>query len=773
MDITYDIYKSTYIPRVVGNARYLDDLKLAGLHHVVIVRSPYPHARIKHIDATEAYSVKGVKAIVTGSELKRECGSLHVLVEAAPPNSKIPAKYPLAVEKTTYQGEAVAAVVAGDLYAARDAAELVEVEYEPLQPVLNPIMAMSDSSSIIHPELGTNVAFRWVHKTGEPDKALRDSGVVISDKFRVQRVAGVAMEPRGAVGVYDRATEQLTIWSTTHRPHALKTSIAEVLGHPENKIRVIAPYVGGSFGSKTNTYPEEVLVAYLAKKLDVPVKWVATRSEDFISATHGRDIFADVTAGFDNTGRLLRMKCRIIADMGAYWHRFAHAAPINVAKLLSGCYKINNFEAEVIGVYTNKMATHVYRGTGRPEAAYIIEKIMDRAARRLNIDPAEIRKNNFVKRDEFPYRNPAGFVYDSGDYEATFNKAIALSDYTQMRREQEEMRKHGKLVGIGIISYVEVCSVAGGWEYAEARVEPTGKITLLSGISPHGQATDVVLRKVVAEELGVDPVEVEVVTGDTAVIPYGWGSVAARSLMAGGSSALRAARALKERLLDAAAVLLETSKQDLEFGAGKVYVKGSPDISLTIAQIVKEVYAHHGISSRAQGISSSLNASDFYHVEPSFPHGAHICMVEVDPDTGAFKILKYIAVDDCGRIMSRPLAEGQIVGGIATGLAQVWLEEICYNQEGVNITSDLTSYTLPTAIEVPQLITDFTEVPSRNALGAKGAGESGVVGAMAALANAIEDALSPLGIELNDLPYTSEKIWRAVRNRSLKHPNVV
>jgi len=296
---------------------------------------------------------------------------------------------------------------------------------------------------------------------------------------------------------------------------------------------------------------------------------------------------------------------------------------------------------------------------------------MDRAARRLNIDRAEIRRINFVKRDEFPYRNPAGFVYDSGDYEATFNKAITISNYTQMRREQEELRKCGKLVGIGIISYVEVCSVAGGWEYAEVRVEPTGRITLLSGISPHGQSTDVVLRKVVAEELGVNPMEVEVVTGDTAIIPYGWGSIAARSLMAGGSSALRAARALKEKLLDAAAVLLETNKQDLEFGAGKVYVKGSPDIFLTIAQIAKEVYAYHGISGRAQRVSSNLSAFDIYHVEPSFPYGAHVCMVEVDPETGGFKILKYVAVDDCGRIMSKPLAEGQILGGIATGLAQV------------------------------------------------------------------------------------------------------
>jgi len=758
-----ELLLSAYLPKITGSAKYLDDLKFTGLLYAAFVRSPYPHARIKYVNTVEAESLEGVKKVITGKDIIGRCGSLHVLVEAAPPASNIPPKYPLAIDKVTYQGEAVAVVIADDPYVANDAAELVGVEYEPLPHVLDPLHAMSEGAPIIHENLQTNLAFRWTSKTGDVDMALASSSVVIQDRFKVQRVAGVALEPRGTIATYDRSTNQLIVWSTTHRPHALKTSIAEIVGHPENRVRVIVPSVGGSFGSKTNTYPEEILIAYLAKELGATIKWVATRREDFISATHGRDVLADVTAGFDSDGRLQALRARVIADLGAYWHRYAHAAPLNVAKLLSGCYKVSNFEAEVIGVYTNKMATHVYRGTGRPEAAYIIEKIMDRAARQLKIDPAEIRMKNFIRSDEFPYKNPAGYVYDSGDYVMVLRKALEQSDYAYLKSKRDELRRMGKLVGIGVINYVEVCSVAGGWEYAELRVEPTGKITVLAGISSHGQYTDVTLKKIVAQELEINPSDVEVLSGDTAVVPYGWGSVASRSLMTAGSAVLRAAQNLKEKLIDIAATLLEIRRDDLEYRYGKVQVRGSPETSLTISEIAKQVYAHHGISSKAQKISTSLNVYDFYHVEPSFPYGSHVCMVEIDPETGSFKILRYVAVDDCGRIVSKPLVEGQIIGGVATGLAQVWLEEIIYNEDGINVTSDMSSYAIPSATETPLITTSFTEVPSRNALGVKGSGESGVVGALPALSNALEDALSPVGAKINELPINFEKIWRLLK----------
>lgn len=750
-------------PHLTGHASYLDDLKIPGLHYLSILRSPYAHAHIKRIDYSSALNISGVKAVFTGDMLRSKCGSLDMIVEAAPQGSKIGRKDILPFDRVRFVGEPIAAIVAESSYKASDALEKIEVEYEGMRPVTDPLRAMETDAPLLYDELGTNVAFRWQSQNGNVEEAFRSSYKVLTERFRMGRVAGVAMEPRGIIATYDKALEQLTIWSATHRAHALKTSIAEIIGHPENKIRVITPQVGGSFGSKTNTYAEEVLVAFITRQLGIPVKWVATRKEENLAATHGRDMVADVSFGFTAAGDLLATKIRIVEDLGAYWHRFAHGVPRITARLLPGCYKVQNYAAEVVGVYTNKMATHVMRGTGRPEASYMIEKIMDRIAGELGIDVTAVREKNFIPPNAFPYNNPAGYVYDTGDYRSTMRKALEIANYPALREEQKRMREQGKLVGVGVASYVEVCSGPGGWEYAEIRVELTGRLTVLAGISSSGQSTDAALKQIVASEMGVDPQYVEVITGDTGVVPYGWGSIASRSLMAAGTAVLKAARTLKERLVDAAVALLERNREELAYNSAKVYVKASPEISLSLAEIASQVYAYHGIGKKAQQVSQGLNVSEFCHTEPTFPHGTHLCMVEVDPETGTFKILKYVAVDDCGKVLNEKQVDGQIVGGIVFGFGQTWLEEMLYDSEGNNLTSTLMDYSILSATEVPDIVTSLTETPSRNPLGVKGAGEGGVVGALPAVANAVEDALTPLGVKLNSLPLRPEDLWSAIR----------
>lgn len=755
---------------VKGEAVYLDDLKVSDVRYLSFVRSTYPHARIHSINLDKLFKCQGVEAVITAEDMKEYCQPMSRLVEGAPINHKIGLKYPLALGKVRFVGEPVVAIVTTSPLIAADAIELVEIEYEPLKPVNDPQNALDERAPLLYEELGTNEAFSWSVLNGDPDTSFRNADIVVSDELKIQRVAGVAMETRGAMACYDRVNGRLTLWSTTHRPHALKTSLALLLNIPEEKIRVVTPQVGGSFGTKTNTYPEEVVTAFTSILLHKPVKWVSTRREDFLSATHGRDMRVKVVAGARNNGELIALKASVLSDLGAYWHRFAHGAPLIIGKLLSGCYRVKNYEATVVGVYTNKMATHVYRGTGRPEAAYVIEKIMDRIARKAGLDPAYVRTRNFIPPDLMPYKNPAGSIYDSGDYQAALNKALQLFEYEKMKKARSEMRKNDKLVGIGIASYVEVCSVAGGWEYVEARVEPTGRIRLFTGISSHGQSTEEVLRLIFAKEMELNANDIDIVTGDTDVVAYGWGSIASRSLMAAGSGVVAVAQKLKERLLNIAATLMEANINDLAYSSGKIHVKDSPQNFMTIRDIASQIYAYHGITSKAQLVKEPLTVSEFVHIEPAFPYGTHVCMVEIDKDTGEVKILKYVAVDDVGRIISRELVEGQIIGGIVSGVGQTLLEEIIYAENCTLITDSLINYAIPSSNETPNIISDFIEVPAPNKLGVKGAGESGVVGAIAALANAIEDALSPFNVEISSLPLTPWIIWQTLKSSAFTKP---
>ena len=638
------------------------------------------------------------------------------------------------------------------------------MEYEPLPVAIDPLRSAKGNDSltpILYESLGTNVAFSWTIHNGDSARAFQEADGTMAEVFKVQRIAGVAMEPRGVLSTYDDATGFLTVWTASHRPHALKTSLARVLDYPENKIRVIIPAVGGSFGSKTNTTAEEVLLAAISLKLKRPVKWIATRSEDLLSCTHARDALADVEVAYKNDGSITAIRGKVVGDMGAYWHRLAHAPTMNFGRFLTGCYKIQNIDVEVLGVYTNKMATHVLRGTGRPEGAYVAEKIADRVALKLGLDPIEVRLKNFIPPTAFPYHTASGLVYDSGDYVAALKKALSIANYSSLSEEQKKLRAQGRLIGIGISSYVEVSSMAGGWEYVEVRTEPTGKFTILSGISSHGQSTDSTLREVFAKQMGVDVRDVEIITGDTAIVPYGWGSIAARSLQTAGAGVVMAARELKEKFIEAASSLLEISPHDLTYESGRVIAKGATGISLSIKEIARSVFAHHGITDRARAITHPLSVAELPQVDPSYPYGAHICMVEIDKETGRISILKYVAVDDCGNIISERLVNDQVIGGIVFGLSEAMLEEVVYDDNGNLLTSTLMDYTVATSSESPSKIDcDYTQVPALNPLGVKGSSEGGTVGSISVIGNAVEDALAPLGARVSSLPVSQESIWR-------------
>ncbi len=754
-------------PRLIqGISHYTDDFKLAGMLSCAFARSPHAHAEIMAIRTDAAKALPGVVAVFTSADTG---GLGPVPCAMQMPDLKVPRHPVLATGRVRYVGEPVAVVVAQDIYVARDAAELVEVDYQPLPVVTDMEKALQDGTPYVHDEFKTNKAFTHTLKNGDIDAAFKKADRVVKQRMVSQRLAPIAMEPRAVLAEYLPGENRLTVWSSTQIPHLLKTQISVLVGLPETAVRVIAPEVGGGFGSKLNVYGEEGVVPWLSMKLGHPVKWAETRRENFLATTHGRDTLNDVELALRKDGTILGMRARILADMGAYHQLLTPLIPQLTALMHAGCYKIPAIQIDIIGVFTNKMSTDAYRGAGRPEATYNVERIMDIAAHELGMDGAEFRRKNFPQPKEFPYTTITGLTYDSAKYQESLAKALKLSGYDALRRRQASGWKSGKYYGIGMATYVEICAIgpsaatpAGGWESGTVRIEPTAKVTLLTGASPHGQGEETTFAQLIADELGIDPDDVNVVHGDTLAVPYGIGTFGSRGTAVGGTAAYLATQKLKTKMTTLAAHLLGVKPADITFGRGRLSAKDGKK-SIAFGELVMAAYTAHNIP---PGFEPGLEATHFF--EPSnftFPFGCHICAVEVDAETGEVKIEKYVAVDDCGNVINPMIVDGQIHGGIAQGLGQAMWEEVIYNEDGQLVTGTLMDYALPKAHLLPEFTLDRTVTPSPvNPMGVKGVGEAGTIASTPCIVNAVCDALSPLGIRHIEMPLKPERVWNAIRS---------
>jgi carbon-monoxide dehydrogenase large subunit len=760
-------------PRLItGSATYVDDIQLVGMLHAAIVRSEHAAARIVRIDTSAAAAMPGVVAVVTGADLKAMCGPMITATTGALPTLKVPDKYPLAVDRVVYAGEAVAAVVARSRYEAADAAAAVKVEYEPLPAVVDVEQAARPDARRVHEQFDSNVAAVWSLTTGDIDDAFARADRIVSQRMVNQRLIPNAIEPRGVVAQYRKGqNDELTVWTSTQIPHLIKTLLSLQLGIPEQRTRIIAPEVGGGFGAKLNLYPEEAIVAALAIKTGRPVKWIESRAENFQATTHGRDQIAYYDLAVRNDGTILGMKVRIIADLGAYHQLLTALVPTLSGLMLPGCYKIPALQAEIQLVFTNKTPTDAYRGAGRPEATYYIERMLDIVAAELGIDPVEVRRRNFPAPSEFPFTSATGLVYDSGNYQLALDRALALAGYTQLREEQAQLRQQGRYLGIGLSTYVEVCGMgpspampAGGWESATVRVERTGKVTVITGASPHGQGQETSFAQIAADELGVPIDDVIVLHGDTGVGPPGLDTYGSRATAVGGAALMMSLGKVKEKAKKFAAHIMDASEDDLVFENGRFSVRGSPDRNMTIAQIAFDAW--NAIKLPA-GLEPGLEATSFF--EPTnftYPFGAHVCVVEVEQDTGEVQLRRYVAVDDCGRVINPLLVDGQLHGGLAQGIGQALWEEAVYDENGQLLTGTFADYAMPRADDFPRFELERTETPTPvNPLGAKGIGEAATIGATPAVVNAVVDALAPFGVRHVDMSLRPEKLWRLMHHR--------
>jgi carbon-monoxide dehydrogenase large subunit len=758
-------------PRLLrGIAHYVDDLKLAGMVQMGFVRSPHAHARIRSVDAAKALAMPGVLGVFTAQDIGDAIGPVPCGINL--PDMKPAPRPVLATGEVRFVGEAVAAVVASDRYVLQDAMDLVEVDYEPLAVVVDPDKALRKDSPRVHDSHSDNVSYRWELEGGDVKKAFKQADKVIKLRMKNQRVIPVAMEGRAVLAQYDPGANELTLWSASQIPHLLRTQIAVMLNFPEYGIHVIAPEVGGGFGSKLNVYPEEALACYLAKRLGRPVKWIEGRRENFQVAIHGRDQICDMEFAVKRDGTLLGLRAHLIADLGAYYQMLTPLLPTLTGLMIGGCYRLPNVRVDITGVLTNKMATDAYRGAGRPEALYFIERGIDYVAAELKKDPAEFRRKNFPLPKEFPYATATGLIYDTANYQGALDLALKKAEYKKLRREQAAARKKGKLVGIGVGSYVEICAMgpssampSGGWESATVRVEPTGLVRVLTGASPHGQGEETSFSQIAADMLGLGMDDVIIVHGDTASVPYGIGTFGSRSLAVGGTAVYKCLETLREKMLKIAGHLLQEDPAKLVMKNRQVVSKKDPKKAMPFAEVVTAAYA---AKSLPEGMEPGLDATHFF--EPpnfTFPFGTHVAVVEVDRETGEVELQKYIAVDDCGNVINPLLVEGQVQGGIVQSIGQVFFEEAVYDEQGQLISGELTDYAIPRAADLPWIDTYHTVTPTPvNPMGVKGVGEAGTIGATATLVNAVVDALAPLGVRHIDMPLRSEKVWKAIQDAS-------
>jgi aerobic carbon-monoxide dehydrogenase large subunit len=765
-------------PRLItGQARYTDDIALPRMAHLCVVRSPYAHARIRSIDTKKAASLPGVLGVFTGQQMK-DAGFGPIPCAWVVPGSdtKTPPYPPLAIDTVRYVGNAVAIVVATDRYRARDAADAVEVDYESLPVVVDAFRATQPGAPQLHADVANNLCFHWHVTGGDVEAAFRGADVVVKDRIINQRLIPNAMEPRAVLAQYNSAAGDLTVWATTQNPHIARFLLSLDTGIPEHKIRVIAPEVGGGFGSKIPHYPEDSMVVFAAKALNRPVKWTETRSENYRATIHGRDHIQEVELAAKKDGTITGLRAKVWANLGAYLSTASTGIPtILHGLMLSGVYKIPNIHEDVYGVFSNTTPVDAYRGAGRPEAAFIVERLVDLLARKLKMDPAEIRRKNFIPPFTDGYTVATGIVYDTGNYEGALAKALGIADYKALRKQQADLRARGQYLGIGFCTYAEICGlgpsqVAGAvgfggglWESAIVRFHPSGKVNVMVGISPHGQGEETTFAQIVASELGVAVDDVEILHGDTDQTPMGWGTYGSRSTPVGSGALMGAISKIKEKARLVTAHLLEAAPGDIEYGDGKFFVRGSPDRFKTIQDIALMANVAW---SMPKGVEPGLEASAFFD-PPNFvyPFGAHIAVVKVDAETGEISLQRYIAVDDCGKVINPMIVEGQVHGGIAQGVGQALWEGVVYDENGQLLTGSMMDYAVPKAAFFPKFELAMTETPTTvNPLGVKGIGETGTIASTPAVYNAVMDALAPLGVERIDMPLTPERVWRAIRD---------
>lgn len=766
-------------PRFIqGKGRYVANIQLPGMAYLAIKRSPFAHARIKSINTAAAEAMEGVIAVYTGQDLidggvgKLPCGWVV-------PGCIVPDRWPLTPDKVRHVGDGVAAVVAESPYIAYDALEMIEVDYEPLPAVVNARAATEEGAPLVHDNVPNNISYTWELGDKEAcDKAFAEADHVVELELVNQRLIPNAMEPRACAAQWDAAMEEMTVWTTSQNPHPIRLLLsAFTLGIPENRLRVISPDVGGGFGSKIFHYPEEIITPWVARAINRPVKWVASRSESMMTDSQGRDHVTHCKMALKSDGTITGIHVLTWSDQGAYLSTFAPLIPTALyITLLSGLYKVPGIWAKMWGTLTNTVPVDAYRGAGRPEASYLIERLVDMAALELGMDPVELRRKNFIPADEFPYQTPVAFLYDSGDYHKLFDKMLEIADYEQMRKDQAEARKEGRLIGIGIAGSIEASgpapsavagslgSAVGFWESGVVRVHPSGKVTVFTGSHTHGQGHETTFAQIVADELGVPFEDVEIVHGDTGRVPYGMGTYGSRSASVGGSALVRSAEKIREKARKIAAHQLEADVDDVVFDQtnGTLYVKGAPDRAKSFAEIALAAYTAHNLP---EGLEPGLEEQAFYDpANFTFPNSAHIAQVEVDPETGQVEIQRYVAVDDVGKVINPLIVRGQIVGGIVQGVGQALWEHGVYDENGQLLSGSFMDYAMPRASEFPPFEVERTETPSpHNPLGVKGAGEMGTIAATVAIANAVMDALAPMGIKHIDMPLTPERIWNAIQ----------
>jgi aerobic carbon-monoxide dehydrogenase large subunit len=777
---------------LTGQGRYVDDITLPGMLWLSFVRSPVAHATIASIDTSAAKQLPGVQAVFTGPELADDWAAAmpcawpiadRTMPDEPSADARIPDHWPVAKERVNFMGEIVAVVVADSREQAADAIEAVEVDYDELPVVTDMMEAISDGGTVIHDALGTNKAYTWLLTNGDVDKVFAEAPVVVKERYYNQRLIPNAIEPRGVVVQPIPAQGEFTVWSATQIPHILKVLLGLTLNISEAKIRVVAPDVGGGFGSKLNVYAEECIALAVARRLGMPVKWTEERSEGYLATIHGRDVIQDMEVAATEEGKTLGFRVKLYADFGAYMQLVTPGIPILGAWLYHGVYQGQAYSFEANGVFTNKTPTDAYRGAGRPEATYAVERIMDALARRVGKDPAEIREMNFIPPFDEAREVLCGLSFDSGNYHATMEKARQLAGYDKVREEQQanDGRRNGKLLGVGISTYIEMCGLApsqilgavkygaGGWEAATVRCHPTGKVTVITGSSPHGQGHETTWSQVTADALGVDPDDVDVLHGDTAVSALGMDSYGSRSASVGAEALYQATEKIRAKARTIAAHELEVAEEDLEWKDGKFQVTGAPDRAKTIPEVAFSAWTAHALPAE---VEPGLEATAVFDPPNfTFPSGAHICVVEVDPETGSTRIDRYVAVDDCGTVINPMIVDGQVMGGIAQGIAEALYEEALYDENGTLLTGNMSTYRIPSAAELPGYVLDREVTPSTtNHLGIKGIGEAGTIASPPAVMNAVADALRFVGVEFIDKPASAERVWRAVQAAEGKAP---
>src|SRR6185295_15230963 len=764
-------------PRLIqGKGTYVDDVKIVGMQYVAFKRSDVAHGRILSIDTKAAEAMEGVEAVFTGKQIAEFVKPMPIGTPFPSPEHRV-----VATDVVRFGGEAVAVVVAQDLYVAREAADAITVQYETLPAVVDPEAALAGKPTVIHEKFANNVAIgpipggTGVAPDGSKvddsaiDAAFKKAEIVISQRMLNQRLAPSAMEPRGVVAHYEAGKGTMTIWSSTQNPHILRTFIAMMNGMGENEVRAIAPEVGGGFGAKINIYAEEYVVAGLSKRLEMPLKWIEDRSEAFVATIHGRDILGYVDLAAKRDGTVLGLKLRLIADIGAYNMLLTAAIPTLTMLMANATYAFPAIRVTLTEVFTNKTPTDAYRGAGRPEATYFVERAMDMLARELKMDPAEIRRKNFIPANAFPFHTQMGAVYDSGDYEKALDRALKNANWKDLQAQRDTMRAEGRLVGLGLAMYVEVCGIGpsaslptGGWEHSQVTVERDGHISATTGASPHGQGNETTFAQMLADQFSVPFEHVTILHGDTSVVKQGIGTFGSRSQAVGGTALLMAGTKAKTKMAKFAAAMLEASEDDLVFENGTIAVKGAPARGKSFAEVSHYAYIPVPLP---EGLEPGVSEEAFFEpTNNTYPFGCHISMIEIDRDTGEPTLLKLVAVDDAGNLINPLIVEGQIHGGLAQGIGQAMIEEVVYNEDGQLVTGSFMDYAIPRAIDFPKFELTPTTTPTPvNPLGAKGVGEAGTLGSTPCIVAAAVDALSGFGVKHIDMMLRPEKLWRIIQ----------